>query len=80
VRTPRDVTGSDLVKALKVLGYERVRQEGSHIRLSTQQGGEFHVTVPNHSPMRLGTFKSIIKLIAVHHGMTPEELIGKLEL
>jgi hypothetical protein len=30
--------------------------------------------------MRLGTFKNIIKLIAVHHGMTPEELIGKLEL
>jgi predicted RNA binding protein YcfA (HicA-like mRNA interferase family) len=41
VRTPRDVTGSDLVKALKVLGYERVRQEDSHIRLSTQQGGDF---------------------------------------
>ncbi|MCX8493085.1 MAG: type II toxin-antitoxin system HicA family toxin [Chthoniobacterales bacterium] len=41
MRTPRDVTGSDLVKALKVLGYERVRQEDSHIRLSTQQGGDF---------------------------------------
>lgn len=54
MRTPRDVTGSDLVKALKVLGYERVRQEGSHIRLSTQQGGEFHVTVPNPLPDETG--------------------------
>lgn len=48
MKTPRDVSGPDLVKALGVMGYERIRQDGSHIRLTTQLDGEFHVTVPNH--------------------------------
>ena len=80
MKTPRDVSGPDLVKALRVLGYERIRQEGSHIRLSTQLDGEFHVTVPNHQSIRVGTFKSILKLVATHHGLTVEELLQKLDL
>jgi predicted RNA binding protein YcfA (HicA-like mRNA interferase family) len=80
VKTPRDVSGPHLVKALRVLGYERIRQDGSHIRLTTQLDGEFHVTVPNHQPIRVGTFKSILKLVAVHHRLTVEELLKKLGL
>jgi predicted RNA binding protein YcfA (HicA-like mRNA interferase family) len=53
VKTPRDVSGTELVKALRVLGYERIRQDGSHIRLTTEIDGEFHVTVPNHQPIRV---------------------------
>jgi predicted RNA binding protein YcfA (HicA-like mRNA interferase family) len=45
-------------------------QDGSHIRLTTQLDGEFHVTVPEHHPIKIGTFKSILKLIAAHHGLT----------
>jgi predicted RNA binding protein YcfA (HicA-like mRNA interferase family) len=63
VKTPRNVDGPQLVKALKKLGYERVRQEGSHIRLSTQQNSEHHVTVPNHAPIRVGTFSCISKTL-----------------
>jgi predicted RNA binding protein YcfA (HicA-like mRNA interferase family) len=70
----------DLVKALRVLGYERIRQDGSHVRLTTQLDGEYHVTVPNHAPLRLGTFKSILKLVASHHGLSVEELLEKLDL
>jgi predicted RNA binding protein YcfA (HicA-like mRNA interferase family) len=80
VKTPRDVSGPELVKALRVLGYERIRQDGSHIRLTTQVNGEFHVTVPNHQPIRVGTFKSILKLVAVHHRLTLDELLEKLDL
>jgi predicted RNA binding protein YcfA (HicA-like mRNA interferase family) len=80
VKTPRDVSGPDLVKALRALGYERIRQDGSHIRLTTQLDGEFHVTVPNHQPIRVGTFKSILKLVAAHHGLMVEELLKKLDL
>ncbi|MGH7956922.1 MAG: hypothetical protein ACREH8_07905 [Opitutaceae bacterium] len=29
-----------------------MRQDGSHIRLTTQRGGEHHVTVPNHNRSR----------------------------
>lgn len=80
MKTPRNVSGADLIKALRIFGYERTRQDGSHIRLTTVLDGEFHVTVPNHTPLRLGTFKSILKLIASHHGITVEALLGKLEL
>ena len=80
MKTPRDVSGPDLVKALRVLGYERIRQDGSHIRLTTELDGEFHVTVPNHQSIRVGTFKSILKLVATHHGLTVEELLQKLDL
>jgi predicted RNA binding protein YcfA (HicA-like mRNA interferase family) len=80
VKLPRNTSGQGLVKALRVLEYERVRQDGSHIRLTTMLDGEFHITVPNHKPLKVGTFKSILKLVAVHHGFTVEELLEKLDL
>jgi predicted RNA binding protein YcfA (HicA-like mRNA interferase family) len=36
MKLPRDLSGQDLVKALKKLGYEVSHQTGSHIRLTTQ--------------------------------------------
>jgi len=69
-----------LVKALRSLGYQIVRQDGSHIRLTTGQNGEHHLTVPNHDPMRLGTFHGILKDTSLHHGLTVEELLDKLGL
>ena len=80
MKTPRNVTGPDLVKALRALGYERHRQEGSHIRLTTQLDGEYHVTVPNHRPVRVGTLKSILKLVAAHHDLPWDDLLEKLAL
>jgi predicted RNA binding protein YcfA (HicA-like mRNA interferase family) len=58
VKTPRNVSGPELVRALRALGYERIRQDGSHIRLTTQLDGEFHVTVPNHQPIRVARSKA----------------------
>jgi predicted RNA binding protein YcfA (HicA-like mRNA interferase family) len=69
-----------LIKSLQVLGYEISRQLGSHIRLTTQLDGKYHITVPNHLPLRLGTFKSILKLIAARHALTIQELLEKLDL
>lgn len=80
MKLPRDLSGPELVKALRTLGYERVRQDGSHIRLTTQQGGQHHVTVPNHSPLKLGTLTGTLKAIAAHHKLTVEELVRKLGL
>lgn len=80
MRIPRDVSGADLAKALRALGYERVRQVGSHIRLTTNVDGQFHITVPNHDPIKVGTLRSIIKLVAERHKKTPDDLIDQLEL
>ena len=80
MKIPRDVSGATLVKALRRLGYEVVRQDGSHIRLTTRQNGEHHLTVPNHNPMRLGTLSGILKDTALHHDLTLDRLLEKLDL
>lgn len=79
-KIPRDLTGSELAKALGVLGYTRVRQDGSHIRLTTTQGGQHHVTVPNHRPIKTGTLQGILKGIASHHKLTLEAVLERLDL
>jgi len=78
VKIPRDLSGSELAKALRALSYERVRQDGSHIRLTTQLGGQHHVTVPNHNPIKVGTLTAILKAVALHHKLTVEELLAQL--
>jgi len=80
VKLPRDLSGSDLAKALRALDYVRVRQDGSHIRLTTERGGQHHITVPNHNPIKLGTLAGILKAVAAHHRLTIEDLRGKLSL
>lgn len=80
MKLPRDVSGADLVKALRGIGYEVSRQKGSHIRVTTQQGGEHHEVIPNHHPIKTGTLSSILKSVAAHHRLTVDELVRKLEL
>ena len=76
----RDLTGLELAKLLRVLGYAISRQSGSHLRVTTQVGGEHHEVIPNHSPIKLGTLQSILRSIAAHHGMSRDELLGRLDL
>lgn len=78
MKIPRNLNGTALVKALRKLGYGRVRQDGSHMRLSTTVNGTHHVTVPAHKPLKIGTLLSILKSIAAHHQMTLEELLHLL--
>jgi predicted RNA binding protein YcfA (HicA-like mRNA interferase family) len=80
VKIPRDLSGAELVKALRAFGYEKVRQDGSHIRLTTGQRGQHHVTVPNHNPIKLGTLTAILKAIAAHHKIDTDELLKVLGL
>ena len=55
MRIPRNLSGNDLIKKLKKLGYEPTRQVGSHIRLTTLENGTHHLTIPEHKPFRIGT-------------------------
>jgi predicted RNA binding protein YcfA (HicA-like mRNA interferase family) len=80
VKIPRDLSGSELAHALRAFGYGRVRQDGSHVRLTTERGGQHHVTVPNHSPIKLGTLAGILKAVAAHHKLTVEDLVRQLGL
>ncbi len=66
MRLPRDCSGRDLESALRRYGYAVTRETGSHMRLTTQQGGEHHVTIPDHASLRVGALASIIEEVAGH--------------
>jgi predicted RNA binding protein YcfA (HicA-like mRNA interferase family) len=78
MRLPRDLSGPDLAHALRVLGYRITRQTGSHLRLTTSLGGEHHVTIPNHDPLRVGTLAGILAEVARHDGATRDEVAARL--
>ena len=80
MKLPRDIRGVELARALRVLGYTVVRQRGSHLRVTTQCGGEHHEAIPAHDPLKPGMLGAILKNIAAHHGLDVEELIHTLEL
>lgn len=80
MKTPRDLSGVELAKALRKLGYVITRQSGSHLRVTTQTGGEHHEVIPNHSPIKIGTLKSILRNVSGHHRMSVPELLEMLDL
>ena len=78
MRLPRDLSGPDLAKVLTRLGYEVTRQTGSHLRLTTLQKGEHHLTIPRHKSLRVGTLAAIIGAVAHHFGTSRQELLELL--
>jgi predicted RNA binding protein YcfA (HicA-like mRNA interferase family) len=66
VRLPRDLSGRELARALRRYGYAVTRETGSHMRLTTQQGGVHHVTIPDHPNLRVGTLAGILSDVAAH--------------
>lgn len=78
MKLPRDLSGSDLVKALAKLSYVVTRQTGSHLRLTTQENGEHHITIPAHDPIKIGTLNAILRDIENHFELDREELLNQL--
>lgn len=73
-----DLSAGDLISARATLGYREARRKGSHIRLTTQQQGEHHVTIADHDALRIGTLSSILRDVAEHFGISREELARQL--
>jgi len=78
MRLPRDLSGPDLVRALKLLGYIVTRQTGSHMRVTTTEHGEHHITIPNHASLRVGTLSAILADVAIHFEIDRDELLKRL--
>ena len=58
MKLPRDLSGDEVVRALRRLGFQQVRQAGSHVRMVR---GPARVTVPLHGAIVPGTLKSILR-------------------
>lgn len=58
------------MRAFEKLGYERVRQSGSHVRLVRE--GRAPLTVPLHRELKRGLLRSLIR----DAGITVEEFVA----
>ena len=78
MRLPRDVSGPALAAALAAFGYRVTRQTGSHLRLTTTERGEHHVTIPVHASLRVGTLSAVLSDVAEHFQSDRNEVAERL--
>jgi predicted RNA binding protein YcfA (HicA-like mRNA interferase family) len=73
-------SGLQLVKLLQSLGYEIIRQKGSHLRLKkVTLLGEHAITVPAHKVVAKGTLNDIISKVSLWNNISKEDLISQLK-
>ena len=65
------LSGDEVVKIFKRLGWEVARQRGSHIIL-VREGYISTLSVPKHREVAKGTLRSLI----AHAGLSVEEFLG----
>lgn len=68
-------TGKELIAALEKIGFEIVRQKGSHVRLKHED--DRVVTIPVHARKPIG--KGLLLKILKDANLTKDELISLLE-
>jgi len=78
VRLPRDISGTDLIKALSRVGYRVTRQTGSHVRLTRDLAGLQHITIPAHDPLKVGTSAALFGEVAQHLEVSRDGLLERL--
>jgi predicted RNA binding protein YcfA (HicA-like mRNA interferase family) len=71
VKLPRDISGNEVSRALKRLGFVFVRQTGSHAHYAK---GTLHPCIPMHQALRPKTLQSVLKQADI----TLEELMENL--
>jgi predicted RNA binding protein YcfA (HicA-like mRNA interferase family) len=73
------VSGNELIKLLKTIGYVVLRQKGSHVRLrKTTPIGEHNITVPTHKVLAKGTLNDILNTVSLWNNIAKDELLRKL--
>lgn len=73
-KMPR-VSSREAIRALERLGFEQVRQTGSHVVMKKEtEEGKIGCVVPMHRELKVGTLSSVLKQAQV----TVEEFIKNL--
>ncbi len=78
MKSPRSLSAKELIKLLKIYGYEVVSQKGSHIKVTTQQRGEHHLAIPNHNPLKTCTLNAIVRQVSEHLGKNKEDVMKEI--
>lgn len=73
------VSGAQVARLLESLGYQFVRQRGSHARYAlTTPVGTHNITIPMHSVVAKGTLSDILRQVSLWTGVPKDELIKRL--
>jgi predicted RNA binding protein YcfA (HicA-like mRNA interferase family) len=73
------INGRDLIKLLHSLGYQTLRQRGSHVRLrKVTPIGEHNLTVPDHKILAKGTLSDILARVSLWNGISKDDLLTRL--
>jgi predicted RNA binding protein YcfA (HicA-like mRNA interferase family) len=67
------LSGREVVRVFQSLGWQMVRQRGSHMVL-VKAGQIATLSVPDHKEVAQGTLRGLIKSA----GLTPAEFLGKI--
>jgi predicted RNA binding protein YcfA (HicA-like mRNA interferase family) len=73
------ISGRSLIRLLVSLGYEVIRQKGSHVLLRKRSElGEHNLTVPDHDVLAKGTLNDLLTRVSLWNGIPKEALIERL--
>lgn len=64
------ISGRELCKILRKIGYKNDHQTGSHIILRNENAPYRRLTVPNHKEIKKGTLRTVLR----QTGLTVDEL------
>jgi predicted RNA binding protein YcfA (HicA-like mRNA interferase family) len=79
VKLPRDIGGDELAGLLDKYKYYITRQEGSHLRLTSNfKGFEHHITIPRHKPLKVGTLNGVLNDVANYLDIDKQIIIVEL--
>jgi predicted RNA binding protein YcfA (HicA-like mRNA interferase family) len=80
MKLPRDLHGDEVVRGFRRVSYEITRQKGDHVYMTTDVGGEHHVCVPLHKPLKAGTLAAILGAVATHLQVSRDELLRRMKV
>lgn len=78
MKAPRDVSGERLLSLLSKLGYQVIRQRGSHVRLAHPGPPPHWITVPLHKTLKTGTLHGILAEISRVRAVPLDEIVRLL--
>lgn len=74
------VSGKKLVKNLQKIGYQIIRQKGSHVQMRlNSDNGEHMITVPLHDEVAFGTLNDILGKVSLWSGISKNKLIEAIK-
>jgi predicted RNA binding protein YcfA (HicA-like mRNA interferase family) len=74
MKLPRGMSADRVIRALVRLGYEVIRQRGSHVRLRHDGPPVHTITVPLHDPLKVGTLHAIFSEVALMRSISIESI------